>query len=104
MNTNRTDRLSAKQTADCTRRGWDRKSCGYGVRRNRTHPGKVSPDALAVQYAMEAVNRGLDMTLAEGLYLEATLFAVCCSTEHKNEGTRAFLEKRPTQFWGKIEL
>src|SRR5271168_4237606 len=31
---------------------------------------------LAVQYAMEAVNHGLDMTLAEGLYLEATLFAV----------------------------
>ena len=56
---------------------------------------------LAVQYAMEAVNHGLDMTLAEGLFLEATLFAVCCSTEDKNEGTRAFLEKRPAQFKGK---
>jgi len=56
---------------------------------------------LAVQYAMEAVNHGLDMTLAEGLYLEATLFAVCCSTEDKNEGTRAFLEKRAAQFIGK---
>ena len=56
---------------------------------------------LAVQYAMEAVNHGLDMTLAEGLYLEATLFAVCCSTEDKNEGTRAFLEKRSAQFKGK---
>ena len=32
------------------------------------------------------------------LFLEATLFAVCCSTEDKNEGTRAFLEKRPAQF------
>src|SRR5271167_3696143 len=56
---------------------------------------------LAVQYAMEAVNHGLDMTLAEGLYLEATLFAVCCSTEDKNEGTKAFLEKRAPQFQGK---
>ena len=56
---------------------------------------------LAVQYAMEAVNHGLDMTLAEGLYLEATLFAVCCSTEDKNEGTKAFLEKRAAQFKGK---
>ena len=56
---------------------------------------------LAIQYAMEAVNHGLDMTLADGLFLEATLFAVCCSTEDKNEGTRAFLEKRAAQFKGR---
>jgi enoyl-CoA hydratase/carnithine racemase len=56
---------------------------------------------LAVQYAMEAVNHGLDMTLAEGLYLEATLFGVCCATEDKREGTTAFLEKRPAQFKGR---
>src|ERR1017187_6884166 len=41
---------------------------------------------LAVQYAMEAVNKGFDLTLADGLFLEATLFAVCCSTEDKTEG------------------
>ena len=56
---------------------------------------------LAVQYAMEAVNHGLDMSLADGLFLEATLFAVCCATEDKNEGTRAFLEKRLAQFKGR---
>ena len=56
---------------------------------------------LAMQYAMEAVNHGFDMTLAEGLFLEATLFGVCCATEDKNEGTKAFLEKRPAQFKGK---
>jgi enoyl-CoA hydratase/carnithine racemase len=56
---------------------------------------------LAIQYAMEAVNHGLDLTLAEGLYLEATLFGVCCATEDKTEGTKAFLEKRPAQFKGK---
>jgi enoyl-CoA hydratase/carnithine racemase len=56
---------------------------------------------LAVQYALEAVNRGMEMTLAEGLYLEATLFGVCCATEDKNEGTKAFLEKRAAQFKGK---
>jgi enoyl-CoA hydratase len=56
---------------------------------------------LAVQYAMEAVNKGIEMTLAEGLYLEATLFGVCCATEDKTEGTTAFLEKRPAQFKGK---
>jgi len=56
---------------------------------------------LAVQYSMEAVNRGLEMNLAEGLYLEATLFGVVCATEDKGEGTKAFLEKRPAQFKGK---
>jgi enoyl-CoA hydratase/carnithine racemase len=55
----------------------------------------------AVQYTMEAVNRGMEMTLAEGLYLEATLFGVCCATEDKKEGTTAFLEKRTAQFKGK---
>ena len=56
---------------------------------------------LAVQYAMEAVNKGMEMTLAEGLFLEATLFGVCCATSDKAEGTAAFLEKRPATFRGK---
>ncbi|HUK25785.1 MAG TPA: enoyl-CoA hydratase-related protein [Terriglobales bacterium] len=56
---------------------------------------------LAVQYAMEAVNRGMEMNLAEGLYLEATLFGVICATEDKQEGTKAFLEKRKAEFRGK---
>jgi enoyl-CoA hydratase/carnithine racemase len=78
-----------------------------------TAPGELIPRAeaiaqkiianapLAVQYAMEAVNRGLDLPLADALYLEATLFGVCCATEDKKEGTTAFLEKRPAQFKGK---
>jgi enoyl-CoA hydratase/carnithine racemase len=56
---------------------------------------------LAVQYVMEAVNKGMEMPLAEGLYLEAALFGVCCGTEDKQEGTKAFLEKRPPQFKGR---
>src|SRR5690348_5937043 len=61
----------------------------------------VANAPLAVQYAMEAVNKGMEMTLAEGLFLEATLFAVSCATEDKKEGTTAFLEKRQAQFKGK---
>jgi len=56
---------------------------------------------LAVRFAMEAVHKGMEMTQAEGLYLEAVLFAVCCSTRDKAEGTSAFLEKRAAQFQGK---
>src|SRR6202051_873648 len=61
----------------------------------------IANGPLAVQYAMEAVNKGMEMPLAEGLYLEATLFGVCCATEDKKEGTAAFLEKRTPAFKGK---
>ena len=43
------------------------------------------------------------MTLAEGLAYEAALFGLCFSTADKNEGTRAFLEKRAPQFKGSVE-
>ena len=56
---------------------------------------------LAIQYCMEAVNQGMNMTLPDGLFLEATLFGICCATEDKKEGTTAFLEKRPANFQGK---
>jgi len=56
---------------------------------------------LAVKYAMEAIEHGMEMSQEEGLFLEATLFGLCCATEDMREGTRAFLEKRPAQFKGK---
>jgi enoyl-CoA hydratase/carnithine racemase len=61
----------------------------------------VANAPLAVQYTMEAVNKGMEMNLSEGLYLEAALFGLCCATEDKKEGTTAFLDKRPAQFKGK---
>jgi enoyl-CoA hydratase len=56
---------------------------------------------LAVRYAMEAIEHGLEMPQEEGLFLEATLFGLCCATDDMREGTRAFLEKRPAQFKGR---
>jgi len=56
---------------------------------------------LAVKYCMEAIERGGEMAQEEGLFLEATLFGVCCATEDMREGTKAFLEKRPPNFQGK---
>jgi enoyl-CoA hydratase len=61
----------------------------------------IANSPLAIQYCLEAVNKGLDMPLREGLFLEASLFGVCASTEDKAEGTKAFLEKRPARFTGK---
>ena len=63
---------------------------------------KIAANApLAVKYAMEAVERGMEMPQEEGLFLEATLFGLCCATEDMREGTRAFLEKRPAKFEGR---
>lgn len=56
---------------------------------------------LAVKFCMEAIERGAEMPQEEGLFLEATLFGVCCATEDMREGTKAFLEKRAAKFQGK---
>jgi enoyl-CoA hydratase len=56
---------------------------------------------IAVKFSLEAVNRGLETNLAEGLSLEATLFGLCAGTGDKAEGTSAFLAKRAPQFHGR---
>jgi len=53
---------------------------------------------IAVKYSIEAVNKGLDTSQAEGFALEASFFGLCAATEDKKEGTSAFLEKRVAQF------
>jgi enoyl-CoA hydratase len=61
----------------------------------------LSKAPLAVGIILEAVQHGMEMSLAEGLQLEENLFGVICSTEDMREGTTAFLEKRPANFSGK---
>ncbi|MGD0224358.1 MAG: enoyl-CoA hydratase-related protein [Terriglobia bacterium] len=56
---------------------------------------------LAIKFALEAVNHGMEMSATEGQFLEATLFGLCCTTADMKEGMRAFLEKRPAKFTGK---
>jgi len=55
---------------------------------------------IALRCALEAVNKGLNQTLAEGLNLEANLFALLCATQDTKEGLTAFLEKRKPTFKG----
>ncbi len=59
---------------------------------------KAAP--LAVQYSLEAINRGLEMSLRDGLLLERNLSALVCSTEDMREGAAAFVEKRHPKFRG----
>jgi enoyl-CoA hydratase/carnithine racemase len=54
-----------------------------------------------VKFSIEAVNKGLDTSVDEGLLIEASLFALCAATEDKKEGTTAFLGKRAPQFQGR---
>jgi enoyl-CoA hydratase len=60
---------------------------------------KLAPQAIRA--CLEAVTRGQDLPLAEGLTLEAELFSRLFATEDMREGTRAFLEKRAPSFTGK---
>ncbi|MCA1592983.1 MAG: enoyl-CoA hydratase/isomerase family protein [Acidobacteria bacterium] len=56
---------------------------------------------VALRMAKEAVKLASRSTLDEGLRREIDLFALCFSSEDKDEGVRAFLEKRKPEFKGR---
>jgi methylglutaconyl-CoA hydratase len=60
---------------------------------------KVGP--LAVRAAKEAMLRGYNMPLEDGLQLEGSFFDYLLNTEDCKEGTSAFLEKRKPDFKAK---
>jgi enoyl-CoA hydratase/carnithine racemase len=63
---------------------------------------KIASNApIAVKFALEAANKGLETSQDEGLLLEASYFGLCAATEDKKEGTTAFLEKRAPRFQGR---
>jgi enoyl-CoA hydratase len=62
---------------------------------------KITANApLAVKFALEATNKGLETSQSKGMLIEAAYFGLCAATEDKKEGTSAFLEKRAPQFRG----
>lgn len=63
---------------------------------------QISANApIAIKFALEATNKGLDTSQNEGFALEASYFGICAATDDKKEGTSAFLEKRVPQFHGR---
>jgi enoyl-CoA hydratase/carnithine racemase len=56
---------------------------------------------IALRYAKEAVYKGMDMTLEQGLRLEADLYLLIHTTKDRLEGIQAFREKRTPKFEGK---
>ena len=63
---------------------------------------QISANApIAIKFALDATNKGLDTSQNEGFALEASYFGICAATDDKKEGTSAFLEKRVPQFHGR---
>ena len=56
---------------------------------------------LAIRLCLEAVDAGLELSLDDGLLLEANHFGLLSATADMREGTAAFLEKRKARFEGK---
>jgi len=63
--------------------------------------GIASRGPDAVKYAKEAISKGMDLTLEQGLHLEADLYFLLHTTRDRTEGIRAFQEKRTPLFEGK---
>ena len=55
---------------------------------------------VSLRYIKEAINKGLDMTMEQGLRLEADLYFLLHTTGDRTEGIKAFQQKRPPEFKG----
>ncbi len=56
---------------------------------------------VAVRYVKEAVLKGMDLTVDQGLRLEADLNVILQSTEDRTEGIQSFLDRRPPRYTGR---
>jgi enoyl-CoA hydratase/carnithine racemase len=56
---------------------------------------------ISLRYIKEAIYKGWELSLEEGLRLEADLSAMIATTEDSNEGPRAFVEKREPVWKGR---
>ena len=62
--------------------------------------GIASRAPIALKYAKEAINKGLNLTLEQGLRLEADLYLLLHTTQDRTEGIQSFRQKRQPGFKG----
>ncbi|MES2216919.1 MAG: enoyl-CoA hydratase-related protein [Pseudomonadota bacterium] len=56
--------------------------------------------AIAMASVMTVIDEGYDLPLPDAFQLEAAQFGLCCASADKQEGVRAFIEKRAATFQG----
>ena len=61
--------------------------------------GDLAP--VAVRYTKEALLKGMDMSLEQGLRLEADLYFLLHGTSDRSHGITAFREKKPPEYEGR---
>ncbi len=61
----------------------------------------ASKGPIALRYTKEAIYKGMDMTLEQGLHLEADLYLLIHTSKDRTEGIQAFREKKTPKFEGK---
>jgi enoyl-CoA hydratase len=61
----------------------------------------ASRSPVAIRLAKMAVNKAFEMSLSEGIDFEREVFYLLFASEDKNEGMKAFMEKRKPEFKGK---
>jgi len=61
----------------------------------------ASKSPLTLKVAKEAVRASERLAIEDGIPYERDLFCLCFSTADKEEGVKAFLEKRPAQWQGR---
>jgi enoyl-CoA hydratase/carnithine racemase len=60
----------------------------------------ASKSPISLRYCKEAINKGMELTLEQGLRLEADLYYLMHTTRDREEGIKAFREKRKAEFKG----
>lgn len=62
----------------------------------------ASKGKVSLRAAKRCIDRGYDVDLPSGCYMEADAFAICKASPDAEEGMRAFLEKRKPEFKGEL--